>query len=140
MLLQFLFVCWMGRSSGFRVYNRTTPPLQQACTSPLLLCSYLYRLIRRPLKVSCPCWTSHWSVINMVLSLDIDRGPHCAPRDLPPRFNELHNELSSKYRKKLLKAHIKNAHKSLLRQDSQIYSTPFVKSRNLHVEPRYKWR
>lgn len=58
----------------------------------------------------------------------------------PPRSNELHNELSSKYRKKLLKAHIKNAHKSLLRQDSQIYSTPFVKSRNLHVEPQHKWR
>lgn len=105
-----------------------------------IICSYLYQLIRRPLKVSCPCWTFHWSAINMALSLDIDRGPHCAPRDQPPRSNELHNELSSKYRKKLLKAHIKNAHKSLLRQDSQIYSTPFVKSRNLHVEPRYKWR
>lgn len=112
----------------------------RSCMSAALLCSYLYRLIRRLLKVSQACWTSHWSVINMALSLDIDRGPHFAPRDLPPRSNELHNELSSKYRKKLLKAHIKNAHKSLLRQDSQIYSTPFVKSRNLHVEPRYKWR
>lgn len=75
-----------------------------------------------------------------MLSHDIDRAPHFAPRDLPPAPNELHNELSSKYRKKLLKAHIKTAHKSLLRQDLQIYSTPFVKSRNLHVEPQHKWR
>lgn len=52
------------------------------------------------------------------------RAALCSTRP-PPRSNELHNELSSKYRKKLLKAHIKNAHKSLLRQDSQIYSTPF---------------
>lgn len=80
--------------------------------------------------------TSHWPAINTALSFDIERGP---PRPTP-YSNELHNELSSKYRKKLLKAHIKNAHKSLLRQDLEIYGPPFVKSRNLHVEPRYKWR